>query len=174
MRVLRVDAPELGEHLTELELEAVLVQPERELRGGGERLLHLEGRLSLGIDEVDQVRLAGEVRVDRAEEGELRLLEGEAALVRVVGAALERLELVVVRGRPAAGDEQVEGRLEEPQGGLTRKRTLEERSRDRARPGLAERPCDRREALRGRRRATGRVNQFVHVRFRGRVRAPET
>src|SRR5581483_10769530 len=77
-------------------------------RRGRERLLGLDAVLR-----EDEVRLAVEVRVDGSEERELRLLEREPAALGIVRAALELLDLRVVRGRPAADREDVERRLEE-------------------------------------------------------------
>jgi hypothetical protein len=94
VRVQRIAAPELGQELADLELEVV----GQRLRGE-ERLLDLELRLPLAVDEVEQVRLAAEVAVHGAEQRQLRLLKGEAAPARVVFAELEPLDLVVPYGR---------------------------------------------------------------------------
>ena len=57
----------------------LLLEAEGQHARGDERLLELEARLALGIEEVDQVDLAIEVRIDGAEQRQLQVGEIEAA-----------------------------------------------------------------------------------------------
>ena len=127
VRVDRVHPAELGEELARLDLEARVFEIERQRDRLEERLLDLELRLAFRVDEVDEVGLAGHVRVDRAQERELHLLQREAALARIVAAALELLDFVVARGRAAHRGQHVEREVEQ----------LERRAADRARRAAA-------------------------------------
>ncbi|MCU0670748.1 MAG: hypothetical protein MUF70_15570 [Myxococcota bacterium] len=90
-------------------------------------------RLAFRIDEVDQVRFAREVRVHRAEHRELRLLQREAALARIVATSLEDLELVVGGARAARRGQDVHREIEELElrAAADRERRRSVRSRDR-------------------------------------------
>src|SRR5690606_29766378 len=135
--MLRVDAPELAEEEPELELRAALVEREGQARGGDERLLELEARLALGIELVEQVHLAREERVDGALQRQLRLLQREAALTRVVAAALQDLEALAAGLRPAGRHHAVEREVEElePSAAQRERGAIARRAGGRRRPG---------------------------------------
>ena len=101
----RIEPPELGEELADLELQAV-----RQRGGGRVDLLELDDRLAFRRDLQDDVRLTAEVGIDRALEDDLDVLNGEAALRRVVAARLEGAD--IARGRSAGGEEAVQREVE--------------------------------------------------------------
>ncbi len=103
VRMGRVDAAELGEEVAALQLQ---IRGQR--RGREVRLLELDV-----VRRIDDVSFGGEVRIDGARERELRLLEREAAPLRIVSAPLQALDLAVARGRAADGEERVERHVDE-------------------------------------------------------------
>ena len=101
--MLRVEDAELGEHVAGFELQAV-GQSRRREKG----FFDLEGGLSAaGIDRGEQMRLPGEEGIDRAAQRDFGLPQGEAALLRVVGAALQGGERGVPFARPAGIEQYV-------------------------------------------------------------------
>ena len=116
--MLRVEDAELGEHVAGFELQAV-GQSRRREKG----FFDLEGGLSAaGIDRGEQMRLPGEVGIDRAAQRDFRLPQGEAALLRVVGAALQGGKRGVPFARPAGIEQHVRRNVDQAELRVTAQR----------------------------------------------------
>ena len=104
--MLRIDAAERREELPALDL-----QIPRQRGRLHERLLHLQRGLVGVIELEDDVREPLEIRVHRAVERQLRIARVEAALLRIVVADFEPIEMLLGRDRsrehPVEGDVQV-------------------------------------------------------------------
>ena len=81
----RVDPPELRQELARLDLEVAGQGGRRD-----EGFLELDVGLAVGGNLEDDVGLTLEIGIDGSVEDELEVLQGEAALGRVVAAQLER------------------------------------------------------------------------------------
>ena len=100
-----IDPAEFGQVVAGLDL-----QPARQRGGRDKRFLQFNR-----VFQQDDVRLAGEIRIDHAGEGQFRLLQREAAPLGIVPAALELLDPFVVLGGAAGGQQHVHGCIQQPQ-----------------------------------------------------------
>ena len=104
MRMGRIDASERRKELSPLDLQAP---------GQGCRLqecfLGFDARLVVVVELEDNVREAFEVRIDRAVDGDFRVARIEAALLRIVIADLDSIQ--IARGRCRAGEYRIKDTL---------------------------------------------------------------
>ena len=115
VRVLGVEAAKVREELARAQLQ-IAGQRTRL----GVCLLDLQCRSTARIDLVNKTRLTAEIRIDRAAENRFEILQREAALLRIVAAGLQFIE--VGRGRGTGGQQHVEREIEKRRAALDAQR----------------------------------------------------